>query len=351
MPKKKRGSQPTKQQAPAQSQPARKPSSPPKATGAPRPPWLWWALGAGLLLVLGLIIATLLTRQPTSNASSASNATAMGQVAGCRAVPRFASAQGFQSVTFNSDDLYITGLKMVDGANPKNVYKHPSWNSAGFLGPVMADGQGNIYTVPVPRISLVDNPPQQQNRVYRVDTNTGEMKLFVELPAAAPPNPQNVYGALGLGLDCETNSLYVSSVAGSSATQELGRIFRIDLSTAKVVAQLDGVDAMGLGVFKTGREKRLYFGSTRVSEIRSVGLDAQGNFVGSQRVEFPISAPGASGSDKARRITFTDAGDMQIAGRQFDYNMVANTRQPRIQYVYRFQPKEQSWTFVSFTPR
>ncbi len=314
------------------------------------PNWLQNILRSKVfLIIVGLIIAAAFFQQSGSNNASA--VTSMGQVASCRAVPRFASAQGFQSVTFNSDDLYITGLKMVDGSNPQRVYKHPSWASAGFLGPVLADGQGNIYTVPVPRISLIDNPPQAQNRVYRVDTNTAEMTLFVELPAAAPPSPQNAYGALGLGLDCETNSMYVSSIAGSTAAQELGRIFRIDLGTGAIVAQLDGIDAMGLGVFKTGREKRLYFGSTRVGEIRSIGLDAQGNFVGSQRVEFPISAQGASGSDKARRLTFTDAGDMQIAGRQFDYNLVANTRQPRLQYVYRYQPTTQSWAFVSYTPR
>lgn len=349
MAKKKRARQLTTEQPKSQVLPTSKSAAHPKATEAARRPWLWWVLGGGLLLVVGLVVAAIMFQGSSSPAAPA--VTAMGQVAGCRAVPRFASAQGFQSVTFNSDDLYVTGLKMVDGSNPQNVYKHPSWASAGFLGPVMADGEGNIYTVPVPRISLIDNPPQQQNRVYRVDTNTAEMKLFVELPAAAPPSAQNAYGALGLGLDCETNSLYVSSVAGSTADKELGRIFRIDLSSGKVVAQLEGIDAMGLGVFKTGRDKRLYFGSTRASEIRSIGLDAQGNFIGNQRVEFPISAPGASGSDKARRITFTDAGEMQIAGRQFDYNLVANTRQPRLQYVYRYQPATQSWSFVSYTPR
>lgn len=345
MAKKKRNRQSPTEQTKSQ---ATKPASRVDARGSKRPAWLWWTIGAGVLLVTGLIIAALLSQQ---SGKSASAVMSMGQVAGCRSVPRFATAQGFKTVTFNSDDLYITGLKMVDGSDPQRVYKHPSWASAGFLGPVLADGQGNIYTVPVPRVSLVDNPPQEQNRIYKVDTNTAEMKLFVELPAAAPSDPSNPYGALGLGLDCETNSLYVSSVAGSTAAKELGRMYRIDLASGKIVAQLDGIDAMGLAVFKTGREKRLYFGPTRVPEIRSIALDQQGNFVGSQRVEFPISAPAASGVDKARRITFSDAGEMQIAGRQFDYNLVANTRQPKLQYVYRYQPNSQSWSFVSYTPR
>ncbi|HEU5088253.1 MAG TPA: hypothetical protein VFT99_12435, partial [Roseiflexaceae bacterium] len=97
------------------------------------------------------------------------------------------------------------------------------------------------------------------------------------------------------------------------------------------------------------RGKRLYFGPARVSEVRSVALDTNGNFAGQVRVEVPLTAPGAGGSDRARRITFTDAGEMQVNGRQFDFNMVANTFQPRLLYVFQYQLADDSWKFVSFT--
>jgi hypothetical protein len=274
----------------------------------------------------------------------------IGAVQGCRRVPRFASEQGFRTVTFSTEDRSVLGLKMVDGSDPSRVYRHPSWSSAGSLGPVLADGQGNVYVGPVPRINLVDNPPGLQSRVYRVDSNTGEMKLFADLPVAAPPTPDNAYGVLGFALDCETNSLYVTSVAGSTRAEERGRIFRIDLGSGAVAATLDGVDAIGVGVFNTARGKRLYFGPARVSEVRSIALDASGNFVGEPRVEMALTAPGASGTDRARRITFTDGGEMQVNGRQFDFNMVANTFQPRLLYVYQYQLADDSWKFVSFTP-
>jgi hypothetical protein len=151
-------------------------------------------------------------------------------------------------------------------------------------------------------------------------------------------------------IDCETNSLYVSSVAGSDRQHERGRLFRIDLNSGKIAAQYEGVDAIGVGVYNTAHGKRLYFGPARVSEVRSLALDDQGNFAGGERVEFQLDAPNASGNDRARRINFDDQGQMLINGRQFDFNLIANTIQPNLLYIFRYRTIDDGWSFVSFDP-
>jgi hypothetical protein len=314
--------------------------------------WLWWALGAGALLILGLVVAAGLTQGMGSANIRPTPLTLRqpGPVTGCRAVPRFATAEGYRSVNFATDDRAVLGLKMYDPATPDQTYSRPSWSSAGYLGPLIADGQGNLYVGPVPRINLIDNPPEQQNWIYRVDTNSGEMEPFVHLPAAAPPSVENPYGVLGLTIDCETNSLYATSVAGSDRATERGRITRIDLNNGQIAGQLEDVDAIGIAIFNTATGRRLYFGPARVSEVRSVALDDQGNFVGDEQVEFRLDAPGASGSDRARRISFTERGEMLINGRQFDFNLAASTIQPRLLYVYQYRPTNDGWDFVSFSP-
>ena len=316
----------------------------------PQRGWLWWAIGTAALLV-GLAVAAALV-QRTGLSPAAPTAVALRQpepVTNCRSVPRFATAAGYSTVNFTTDDRTVMGLKMFDPAQPDKIYRHPSWANAGFLGPLIADGQGNLYVGPVPRINLIDNPPALQNRIYRVDTNTGELKQLLELPAAAPP-AENPYGVLGITIDCETNSLYVSSVAGSDRNTERGRIYRIDLKTGQIAAQYDGVDAIGVGVYNTAHGKRLYYGPARVSEVRSLALDAQGNFAGDERVEFQLNAPSASGIDRARRINFTDQSEMLINGRQFDYNLSATTVQPNLLYVFRYRTSDDGWDFVSFDP-
>jgi hypothetical protein len=324
---------------------------PPPPAPKPQRGWLWWAIGSATVLLLGLAIGAIAV--VTNNAPPAPTPVLLrqpGPVNSCRSVPKFATAAGYGSVNFATDDRAIMGLKMYDPAQAENIYRHPSWANAGFLGPLVADGLGNVYVAPVPRINLIDNPPANQNRIYKVDTNTGEMKLWLELPSVAPPPVENPYGVLGIAIDCETNSLYVTSVAGSDRVTERGRIYRIDIATTQVAAQFDGIDAIGVGVYNTARGKRLYFGPTRVSEVRSIALDAQGNFVGTERVEFTLSASKASGSDRARRINFTDQNEMLVNGRQFDYNLIANTIQPNLLYVYRYRTIDDGWDFVSFDP-
>jgi hypothetical protein len=311
--------------------------------------WIWWAIGVGVLLIIGLIVAAAMTqRAPGTAAATAIPAIQAGPVGNCRKVPRFATNAGYKTVSFATDDRSMIGLKMVDANNPQNVYQHPSWKMAGSLGPVLADNQGNVYVAPVPRINLLDNPPEQQNRIYKVDSNSGVMALFLELPTTTKPSIENPYGVLGLALDCETNSLYASSVFGSDRATERGRIFRIDLATGTIATQYEGTDAFGIGIYNTLHGKRLYFGSARASEIRSVALDSKGDFVGSERFEFLITAPSASGNDKARRISFSEQGDMLINGREFDFNMVANTFQPRLLYTFRYRPQDDGWEYQSF---
>lgn len=322
----------------------------PASTRQPaRRAWIWWAGGLGALLIIALVVVAAMNQGASgSRAVTPTPALRVGTVSSCRKVPRFAAAAGYQTVNFATDDRSIIGLKMIDGSDPQKVYRHPSWSTAGSLGPILADSQGNVYVGPVPRINLIDNPPEQQNRLYKVDSTTAAMAVFLDLPAPAPPSVENPYGILGLAIDCETNSLYVSSVFGSDRTTERGRIFRIDLATGTIAGQYEGTDAFGIGVYNTVRGKRLYFGSARLPEIRSVELDSQGNFVGSERFEFKLTAPGASGDDKARRISFSEQGEMQINGRQFDFNMVANTYQPRLLYTFRYRLQDDGWEYQSY---
>ncbi|MCB0132045.1 MAG: hypothetical protein KDD78_14400, partial [Caldilineaceae bacterium] len=184
-----------------------------------------------------------------------------GNAAYCRSGPRFPAGLGYapgQALIGTSLRGYI-GLTLSDAADPNRVFQDPSWDDAGSLGSWVYDRQGNIYVAPAPFVSLELNPPDLQNRIYRIDTDTGKMTLFAELPAAAPPSGDNPFGVLGLFYDCDTESLYAGSVAGSTGTDEVGRLFQIDVADGTVIDTLEGIDAMGVGVFNHPDGKRLYF--------------------------------------------------------------------------------------------
>ena len=273
----------------------------------------------------------------------------IGPVTSCVHRPAFVSQLNL------GDQIYIgTNLKGYTGLTlsarqPDGrvlVYQHPTWDDAGNLAAYVLDGEGNIYVGPAPFVSLEKNPPEEQNNIYKIDTNTGVMALFIKLPWAKPPNTANPYGVMGLAYDCDTDSLYASSVAGSTYDEELGRIFQIDLATASVVSQLDGVDAFGLSPYRGVSGKRLYFGSARNSGIRSVSLDENGAVGEDQRLEFYLlQAPGGQ-DERAKKIQFPKRDEMLVKGIEFNYTLRAASDFKEHDYTYRYDPATDAWEFV-----
>lgn len=304
-----------------------------------------WIFGALILLVAGAFAYW----QFGSKAFEAKRTTRpVGFVNGCYKLPPFIPALNFSAqAALSTSEKSRPGLWLIERDQTGNVrrYQHPSWQSAGFLAPIQRDGKGNVFVAPAPVINTLLNPTDKQNIVYRVDGKTQEMKPFVTLKPAAPPNEQNPYGTLGLTFDCETNSLYVSSVYGSSRSEEKGIIYRIDADSGKITSQMPNVDAIGLGVFNGSSGKKIYFGRGRASEVQSIALDDEGNFFGTAQTSVNLADLGTRGDDKARRITFTNKKEMLVYGIEFSFNLVAPTEKQETIYRFVYDAKNDKWVF------
>lgn len=304
----------------------------------------WWLLG--LLPIIAIAVWWL-----GSSRGAAAPAGAIGGVV-CRGFPNFAGTMGFTpQAALDTGDTRQPGLTLIDRSIPAPeplTYQHPSWAQAGFLGPTMLDDRGNIYVAPVPQTSLYLNPLGEQNRVYRIDSNSADMALFAELPSAAPATETNPFGVLGLAADCDTRSLYVSSVAGSDRTHEVGRIYRLDLASGHILDQFEGVDAFGVAVHNGVHGKRLYFGLARSGEVRSVGLDVGGNFQDDVREAFSVADQSIDGNGRVRRISWTPRGEMVLTITSFSFTLVPPTT--RQQLVYRYDPAADTWQSINSAP-
>lgn len=272
----------------------------------------------------------------------------------CKRQPAFIATWGFDvnKSALSTSERMKMGLVLVeiDPNNPTGkrtkTYQHPSWDDAGYLGPLCIDQFGDAYVAPVPMVNVLHNPAADQNTLYKIDGKTGEMRKMIALPMAALPFQENAFGTLGMAYDCDNHSLYATSVAGSNRKIEKGRIFHIDIATQKVVSQIDSLDAMGIGVGFVGNEKRIFFGKTRTGEICSVGVDLQGNFVGKPKVELTLEGLGARGDDKARKIRFQANGDMTVSGVEFYYNLTAPTEKQETTYTFRYNPQASRWVLI-----
>ncbi len=251
-----------------------------------------------------------------------------------------------------TNERRVTGLALIEyGANKekKKVYQHPTWDDAGNLGILTTSHLGILYVTPWPKINLLGNDPKDQNILHYIDPQTQELKSLIDIPI--PKNKTNSpYGLLGVTYYCEANMLYTASVAGSTYTEERGKIYAVSLDNtgrkAKIADHIEG-DAMGLLVVNLNNQKRLLFGKARTSELWSVQIDENGKFAGQPRKELSIFGLGPKGDDKVKKINFNRAGELVLNCVTFDYNLA--TAHPNIsENNYRFKYINNRWMFAGY---
>jgi outer membrane protein assembly factor BamB len=274
----------------------------------------------------------------------------------CKTPPAFIKKTGFNPAraALSTTENRKMGLILVefnqngDTSNGgRKYYQDSSWKKAGWLGPILIDPQGNSFVGPVPVINLIDNPPAKQNIIYKVDGNTGEMKKFIELPLAEKISPTNPYGILAFAYLCESNTMYVSTVQGSTRDTEKGFIYAVDATTGDIIDKISNLDAIGMGISYISGKRRLYFGSARTPDVYSVVLSKEGKFIGSPSLEFSIADLGPRGDDKVRRIKFDKTtGYMQIYAVEFNYNLTAPTEKQESIYAFTWNEETQKWVYT-----
>ncbi len=250
----------------------------------------------------------------------------------CTGDPKFLEKIGFSKrAMVDTTSTHRVGLLVTDitpQGQPGRSTQHESWTQAGFLGRVQRDRDGNIYVYPAPSVTLVSNPIDKANIVYRVESATGVMAPFAELPKVAPATEQNPFGLLALSLDCQQNALYAASVFGSTASTENGVIARIDLQTRAVTVVRRGIDALSLLVVFDQRGKRLYAGAARDNVIVSYGINADGSLAEDETVEIKLDEVSAAQDKRARVLRVDGRGRMYVRSIPFEYNLAARSTIP-----------------------
>lgn len=268
-------------------------------------------------------------------------------ISSCEKSPLFPTKHGLKApfaIDLRQGNMF-KGLRIIEGKQNGKSMQLPSWDDFGFLGLYTLDDKGNIYTSPMPYVSIDINPPKDQNKILIVNSRTGIMTPFIELPSTNPPSAKNPFGVIGFEFDCTTKSLYATSLAGSSYKQESGKIFQINPSAKKILNTYDNLDVMGLVIHVGKKGRRLYLGLARKPEVFSVGLDETGNFMDDLRFEFSLKdVPGGS-NVKAHRFIIKD-NIMTIKAREFNFTLISSSVPMRSIYRYKYNNNTDKWVFI-----
>lgn len=268
----------------------------------------------------------------------------------CRKPAAFISKIGFDPLksAYSSSDKRLSGIVLIEapkGGNESSMRKwqDSTWVRYGHMGSITTDENGNAYTAPIPFVNNLENTLKTIHRIYKINSETGHMSSFIDLPAIDSVAGVCAFGVLGLYYDCHGKKLYAASVGGSTQNEEKGILYAIDPTDGSIVDKLSGYDALGLFVGGVSGEKMLYFGHARSSDIYTVALSKDGKFIGTPKVALSLDGLGPRGMDKARRIRADKYGNLLIYGIDFSYNLAAQTERPETLYKFGYNKLEKKW--------
>ncbi len=132
---------------------------------------------------------------------------------------------------------------------------------------------------------------------------------------------------------------------------------QIDIATGKVVDQLAGIDALGVGIFNTPTEKQLYYGDARSSNLMSVPLTEAGNFnqLVKPNYELSLLALKSGDSTQLRKIVFNTTREnqhfMALSDAESSFRMAAETARKYKIYNFQLSKEDNSWQLLSVVPQ
>jgi hypothetical protein len=234
-----------------------------------------------LAVVIGIVFfAATKTKGEVSTFKSYAtlNTTSELVISSCSSRPKFVDKLGIsENASFTTSDRFDKGLLLLYSQNgQQKEYADPTYSSAGSLGEIEVDEQGNTYVHPIPYINLLDNPLTERTTIWRVSTDSGKMEKWVTLPAdsSVSSDLQNPYGIMSLYYDCSSKALYANTLNGSDKLGQHGKIYKIDIKSKKISQIYSGQDLFGIVGASMGKQKYLLAGDIRSNRLLALDLDS-----------------------------------------------------------------------------
>ncbi len=304
------------------------------------------------------VIFSMLVMLPLATTMIDAQEASVGGVYNCGAMPPFVNSLDLKEpLVIDTSIARLPGVVIRELSGDKKMYQKRGWKITGHVGSTVRDSTGAIYAAPSPSISLDTNPLSKRNTVYRINPESGEIEVFIKLPLPKNESQKNPFGVTSLAIDCETSSLYISSVAGSTPQKQAGTIYQVDLKSGDILSQINGIDALGIAVFKTRGGKRLYYGEARSSSLNSLALNKSGAFTLAQSPRYLLSLLAIKNGDSTqiRKIRFDQNPErglvMILDETEFSYRMATESGRQYRKYRFLYDVSRDEWRHLSISAR
>ena len=247
-----------------------------------------------------------------------------------------------QPVSIDLSQHQFKGVAFLWGKNFSKVIHPKAWEVYEHFSTYALDEVGNAYLAPMPFISIKPTTFNLQKNIYRLDSKTGKLDIFMNFDDVHP-SASNPYGIISLAYDCDDQTLWVSAIDESDYKSQKGVIYHVDVKSKRVLKRVEGFDALTITLLKTQKGKFLLAGSARENALYAYGIE---NKMLSQNAEKILELPFAQ--EHIRKIKVRGQNLLELQTIPFSYTLIAQTSEgsERNHYNAKWDSSSLTWSLV-----
>jgi hypothetical protein len=247
-----------------------------------------------------------------------------------------------QPVTIDLSQQQFKGLAFLYGSNLSKVIHPKAWETFEHFSTYALDELGNAYLAPMPFISIKPTTFNLQKNIYKLDSKTGKLEIFMNLDDVHP-TASNPYGIISLVYDCDDHTLWVSAIDESDYREQKGVIYHIDVKSKRVLQKVEGFDALTMTLLKSEKRKFLLAGSARENALYAYTIE-QGKLASQPKklLELPTA------EEHIRKIKVRAKNLLDLQTIPFSYTLIAETsaNNERNHYDAKWDALTSTWYLV-----
>jgi len=219
---------------------------------------------------------------------------------------------------------------------------HPKiWEQYEHFSTYVIDENGNILLIPTPFISILPTTFNLQKNLYKLDTKTGKLSIFMHFDDIHPSS-NNPYGLNAIAYDCDDKTLWAAAIDESNYESQKGVIYHINLQTKEILQKVEGFDVLSMTIARSEKGKYLLVGSARDNGLYAYDMSQKKNKFNSIKLfELPLS------NERIRKIKVIGHNLLEIQSVPFSYSLIAqSSKKDRIIYTSKWDEVEKVWIVI-----
>jgi len=278
-------------------------------------------------------------QQPNAGVNEVYNIGTFVPSKNCAKLPNFLQKLHIpQPVMIDLSQKKYKGIALLFDKGFSRALHPKQWEQYGHFSTYALDDKGNIYLVPTPFISIEPTTFNLQKNIYKVDTNTGKVSIFMHLDDVHPAS-DNPYGINAIVYDCEDKTLWVAAIDESDYQSQKGVIYHINLQTKEIMQKIEGFDVLSMTLLKSKQGKYLLLGSARDNGLYAYNMHTK------EKPKKILELPSAN--EHIRKIKIKSANRLELQSIPFSYTLIAQTAEKyRTLYDLKWDFKKMKWEIV-----